>query len=78
MVESAPLLREYTSDGIEGSNPSRSAIREKPATYKGSGLSSFENEAKWHLKWHVLPLVPRCIQSELVVKNRFRIRIKKG
>ena len=27
MVESAPLLREYTSDGIEGSNPSRSAIR---------------------------------------------------
>ena len=25
MVESAPLLREYTREGIEGSNPSRSA-----------------------------------------------------
>ena len=78
MVESAPLLREYTSNGIEGSNPSRSAIREKPATYNGSGLSSFNNEAKWHVKWHVLPLVSGFIQNDLFVQNRFWRLIIKG
>ena len=36
MVESAPLLREYTRNGIEGSNPSRSAIT-TPALNEGWG-----------------------------------------
>ena len=40
MVEGAPLLREYTSDGIEGSNPFLSAISVcalPPATPKRIG-----------------------------------------
>ena len=38
MAEGAPLLREYILIGIEGSNPSLTAINASPAALTGSGV----------------------------------------
>ena len=44
MVEGAPLLREYTGDGIEGSNPFLSASSGIPASFKTCRIIHFPPE----------------------------------
>ena len=44
MVEGAPLLREYTGDGIEGSNPFLSAISAILASFETCRIIRFPPE----------------------------------
>ena len=47
MAEGAPLLREYILIGIEGSNPSLTAISNKPCRPKAMGFFAYWGRSAW-------------------------------
>ena len=51
MAEGAPLLREYILIGIEGSNPSLTAISSKPCRPKAMGFFTYWGKKSWAGTW---------------------------
>lgn len=68
MVEGAPLLREYTREGIVGSNPILSAIKISP-DFNSRNITPSATILASAIRCEVMPCAPKWLSRHEFVNN---------